>query len=166
MIPLVDNDTVKVIPIVLKKDGMALKSGMQADPRQGLIVGTTEKIDYKYRGIQENAKPDPEKLQDIFIKEAECYSATAFDRKVNLPFEVDYIKGGLDASDTCDTPSVRQKNGVLLEHQDCTSICENCIEEGTVCSECTKNLPCLLAVDVLKGIPNASRSDHCLFHGF
>ena len=57
VIPLVDNDTVKVIPIALKKDGMALKPGMQVDSRQGLIIGTTEKIDYKY--IQENAKPDP-----------------------------------------------------------------------------------------------------------
>ena len=83
-IPLVDNNTVKVIPIALKKDGMALKPGMQVDSRQGLIIGTTEKIDYKY--IQENAKPDPEKLQDIFIKEAECYCATSLDRKVSLPF--------------------------------------------------------------------------------
>ena len=64
---------------------------MQVDSRQGLIIGTTEKFDYKY--IQENAKPDPEKLQDIFIKEAECYCATSLDRKVSLPLGVDYING-------------------------------------------------------------------------
>lgn len=94
VIPLVNNDTVKVIPIALKKGGMALKPGMQVDSRQGLIIGTTEKIDYKY--IQENAKPDPEKLQDIFIKEAECYCALSLDRKVNLPLGVDDINRGQD----------------------------------------------------------------------
>ena len=103
---------------------------------------------------------------------------------MNIPLGVDYINGGLDASDTCDTleskanvsevclghllsPSSLQKNVILLEHQDSTSICENCFEEGTVCYECTKkghkfpinllNLPCVLAVDVLTGIPNVSR---------
>ena len=35
VVPLVDNDTVKVILIALKKDGMALKPGMAVDSRQG-----------------------------------------------------------------------------------------------------------------------------------
>ena len=29
--PLIDNDTVRVVPVTIQKDGMALKPGMQVD---------------------------------------------------------------------------------------------------------------------------------------
>ena len=95
VVPLMDNDTVKVIPIALKKDGMALKPGMAVDSRQGLIIGTTEKIDHKY--VQENPNPDSDKLKEIFIKEAECFCTTTLDSKINLPIGVDYINGSLNS---------------------------------------------------------------------
>ena len=119
--PLIDNDTVKIIPIALKKDGMALKPGIQVDSRQGLVIGTTDKIDYKY--VKENQKPDPETLKEIFIKEAECYCATSLDRKINLPVGVDYINASLDANDTCHT--IENKTGV-------SQVCLGHLRSGSV----------------------------------
>lgn len=87
--PLIDNDTVRVVPVTIQKYGMALTPGMQIDSRQGKIIGTTPDIDYKY--IKENPIPDPGKLKDIFITEAECYCVTSLDVKVTLPVGVDYI---------------------------------------------------------------------------
>ena len=154
VISLVDNETVKVIPIALKKDGMSLKPGMQVDSRQGLIIGTTEKIDYQY--VKQNPNPDPEKLKEIFIKEAECYCATTLDGKMNLPVGVDYITGSLSSTATCETIEKKalvsqvclghmtaggapQKNGVLLDsRQDCTSHCSGCALKGVLCSSCIK----------------------------
>lgn len=68
--PLIDNDTVEVVPVTIQKDGMALKPGIQVDSRQGKIIGTTHHIDYKY--IKENPNLDHGKLKDTFITEAEC----------------------------------------------------------------------------------------------
>ena len=47
-LPLIDNDTVQVLPGTTQKDGMSLKPGMQVDSTQVKITGTTHNIDYKY----------------------------------------------------------------------------------------------------------------------
>ena len=67
IVPLVDNDTVRVVPVTIQKDGMALKPGMQVDARQGKVIGTTDAINYKY--IRENPNRDPEKLNNLFVTE-------------------------------------------------------------------------------------------------
>ena len=47
-LPLIDNDTVQVLPVTIQEDGMGLKPGMQVDSTQVKIIGTTHNIDYKY----------------------------------------------------------------------------------------------------------------------
>ena len=79
IVPLVDNDTVRVVPVTIQKDGMALKPEMQVDARQGKVIGTTDAINYKY--IRENPNRDPEKLKNLFVTETECYCATTLDGK-------------------------------------------------------------------------------------
>ena len=150
--PLIDNETVRVIPVAIQKDGMALKPGMQVDSRQGKIIGTTEDINYKY--VKENQNPDPEKLKDVFVTEAECYCATSLDGQVTLPVGVDYIPRKLDGDYTYNTIKEKgtsseiclnhlksnltpSKNGVLQNStlNVCSSLCNECLE-GPVCAAC------------------------------
>ena len=42
------SEQVRVVPVTVQKDEMALKPGMQVDSRQGKVIGTTHDIDYKY----------------------------------------------------------------------------------------------------------------------
>lgn len=112
--PLIDNDTVRVVPVTIQKDGMALKPGMQVDSRQGKIIGTTHDRDYKY--IKENPNADPGKLKDIFITEAECYCATSLDGKVTLPVGVDYIPRKLDGEYTYNTIKEKGKSSEICLH--------------------------------------------------
>lgn len=154
ILPLVDNPTVKVVPIALKKDGMALKPGMSVDSRQGLVIGTTDKIDYNY--IKDNPHPKPERLKEIFIKEAECYCATTLDGKISLPIGVEYINGCLNSTITCESieekaaltqtclrhivQSDSAKNGVLqAEWCPCDAQCNECLQLEAVCPACSEN---------------------------
>ena len=114
VIPLIDNETVKVIPVSVQKDGMALKLGMQEDSRQGKIIGTVHNIDYKY--IQENPNPEPETLKDTFVTEAECYCATSLDGKVTLPVGVDYVPRKLDGEHTYKSFEERGRISELCLH--------------------------------------------------
>lgn len=151
--PLIDNDTVRVVPVTIQKDGMALKPGMQVDSRQGKIIGTTHDRDYKY--IKENPNADPGKLKDIFITEAECYCATSLDGKVTLPVGVDYIPRKLDGEYTYNTIKEKgksseiclhhlkssltpSKNGTLQNSSQniCNSLCNECLK-GAICPTCT-----------------------------
>ena len=131
---------------------MALKPGMAVDSRQGFIIGTTEKIYHKY--VQENPNPDSDKLKEIFIKEAECFCTTTLDSKINLPIGIDYINGSLNSKDTCQTIETKTAisqmclshiitkkatNSVLQETLECTSSCNECLEQGEVCPPCIEN---------------------------
>lgn len=70
VIPLIDNGTVRIVPVTIQKEGMALKPRIQVDSRQGKTIGTTHDIDYKY--IKEIPNLEPGKLKDTFITEAKC----------------------------------------------------------------------------------------------
>ena len=133
---------------------MALKPGMQVDSRQGKIIGTTDVIYYKY--VKENPNPDPEKLKDIFVTEAECYCAMLLDGLVTLQVGVDYISCKLDGDYTYNTIKEKgksseiclyhlksnlnqSKNGMLQNStpNSCSSLFNECLE-GPVCATCTE----------------------------
>ena len=150
IVPLVDSSVVKVIPVAFKKDEMALKPGMQVDSGQGEIVGTTEKIDH--RCTKNNPCPDPEKLKDIFVKEAECVCLTLLDDNLSFPVGIYYISAKSDGKETCEVllsstkciqtclehinSGVAVSNGVLQPQDKCKSACIDCIRENEVCDAC------------------------------
>ena len=71
VITLIETDPVKIIPAILKRDGMLLKPGMDFDSHQGVITGTTEHINHKY--IKEHPCLEGDNLKNIMVTEAECY---------------------------------------------------------------------------------------------
>ena len=95
---LIDTPELKIIPVVLQKDGMAIKPWLQFDERQGKIVGGAVHIDYKY--VMEDPEPNIDELKDIFVKEAECICVTTLDDKILLPLGTDFIPSKLSADST------------------------------------------------------------------
>jgi hypothetical protein len=58
--PLIDTNTVRIIPTCISQDGMSIKPGMQVDTCQG----RTEQIDINY--VKRNPSPSSEELK-IFV---------------------------------------------------------------------------------------------------
>ena len=86
--PLLQTPRLRVIPIVLKSDGMTVKPGMKVDARRSAVVGTTQKIDIEY--IKTHPKLDPDYLKNIFITEANVVAITSLDEKFSTPAGVHY----------------------------------------------------------------------------
>ena len=95
IIPLYENNRVKVIPAFCAKDGMQLKPGLVFDERQGILVGSTDTIDYKY--VKTNPSPDKDHLRKTIVQEAECIALTTADIHFGIPVGVNYIAKGLNS---------------------------------------------------------------------
>lgn len=80
---LFENDVVRVIPVILQKDGTLLKPGLQKDILQGFLVGALIQIDNRF--IQANENPSRELLKSIFVTEADVTCLSTYDGKVALP---------------------------------------------------------------------------------
>ena len=149
--PLIDTNTVRIIPTCISQDGMSIKPGMQVDTRQGKIIGTTEQIDINY--VKRNPSPSSEELKKIFVTEAETSIVTTLDNKLTLPVGAAYIPRGLDSTQTKQefekevkqlqaclsclrSKTVISENGVITNETQCESTCNECLDSGTVCDEC------------------------------
>ena len=56
ILTLYGDNTVKIIPIALTKDGMQLKPGLLYDSRRGKLIGSTLNLNYDYVKRGESGK--------------------------------------------------------------------------------------------------------------
>ena len=70
-------------------DGMQLKPGMQFDETQGLIVGTSKRINITF--IKENPSPSGPFLRKLLIQRANVCILNSLDYQLHLPVGVDYL---------------------------------------------------------------------------
>ena len=78
--PLVSERTLKFVPLSMAKDGLTLKPGFQADPRQLIVVGGLETYSLEY--ITENLLISPLFFKDKFITGAEIMGIITLDYKL------------------------------------------------------------------------------------
>ena len=67
-ITLYEDNTVKIIPIALVKDGMELKLGLLYDSRQGKLIGSTLNLNHDY---VKRGEPDKDTLKSYMEQEQE-----------------------------------------------------------------------------------------------
>ncbi len=84
-----DNDSVKVIPVVFSHDGTGLKPGCQMAQWVRELVGATVRIDIEY--VKSNPAPDPAELRSLLVTEASVGVASTLDGKIRDPFSVEYV---------------------------------------------------------------------------
>ena len=87
--PIAENGLVKTIPVVRSIDGFGLKAGCQRDQIINELIGATQKIDIEY--VIANPNPDPAKLRDLLVKEAELKVLTTLNCRTTLPVGANYI---------------------------------------------------------------------------
>ena len=142
-----EDNTVKIIPVALAKDGMQLKPGLLYDTRQGKLIGSTLNLDYNYI---KQGEPYKDTLKNSIVQEAEVMCLTTLDAKFSLPVGVNHLIKGLTALDTLDMMKNEiQEFNVCLYHLEqsktdsisvptnCSGYCTKCIELGTVCDACS-----------------------------
>ena len=170
-IPIIENATIKSIPVVRSIDGSGLKAGCQRDQIINELIGATVKIDLAY--IAANPDPDPAKLKDRLVKEAESEVLTTLDSNVTLPIGVNYV-GNRSGQDTYQelVEHVQQIQICerCLDHvqhdiscirdtgEQCKSFCQKCGEEKKVCDECCRRG--FVSID-----PAMRPCSHCLEEG-
>ena len=98
ILTLFEDKSVKVIPVMLAKDGMQqLKPGLLYDSKQGKLIGSTLNLSYNYI---KQGEPDRELIKSSIVQEAEVLCLTTADSKFSLPVGVNHLSKGLTAAET------------------------------------------------------------------
>ena len=97
ILTLFEDKSVKVIPVMLAKDGMQLKPGLWYDSKQGKLIGSTLNLSYNYI---KQGEPDRELIKSSMVQEAEVLCLTTADAKFSLPVGVNHLSKGLTAAET------------------------------------------------------------------
>ncbi|KAI8522267.1 hypothetical protein Bbelb_020210 [Branchiostoma belcheri] len=150
VVPLIDNPTVKVIPVVMQGDGTALKPAIQFDPLTKTNVGLTFPVDLEY--VKTNQEPDLKVLEEKIVSEAHVMLLYSLDGNLSMPVAVDYLakkgKTGevmqqMFASRVKTVQVCRRclqraqvKELIVEDVPGCVSHCDTCLANGTVCEEC------------------------------
>ena len=82
---LIDNATVRVLPIAASRDGMAIKPGLQFEPRRKIVVGAEidETMDFKF--VELHQQPDPTMLKESLVVEAHEFLVTPMTGDFSMP---------------------------------------------------------------------------------
>jgi len=88
-------------PVSIAKDGLTLKPGFQADPRQMIVVGGLETYSLEY--ITENLLISPQFFKDKFKTEAEIIGITTLDYKLVVVLGSDFVNNSGTAEPTFQT---------------------------------------------------------------
>ena len=172
IISLHEDAHVKIIPVILAKDAMALKPGLLYDSRQGKLIGSKLNLDYSYI---KSGEPNKELLKENMVQEAEVSCLTTMDGKFSLQVGLNHLTKSLTAIDTLNVIKreinqltvclndlknhrVSVENGVLKELSTCTTTCKTCSDTREVCETCKG-----------KGIkfvdPSLRPCSHCIENG-
>ena len=149
--PIAENGLVKTIPVVRSIDGFGLKAGCQRDQIINELIGATQKIDIEY--VLTNPNPDPAKLRDLLVKEAESEVLTTLDCSTTLPVGANYI-GKRNGEETYNDMKLRVKQiqicegclenvnhdlSCITDNGDlCNSSCTICSEQNSLCVNCSE----------------------------
>lgn len=149
--PIAENGLVKTIPVVRSIDGFGLKAGCQRDQIINELIRATQKIDIEY--VLTNPNPDPAKLRDLLVKEAESEVLTTLDCSTTLPVGANYI-GKRNGEETyndmklcvkqiqiCEgcLENVNHDLSCITDNGDlCNSSCAICSEQNSLCVNCSE----------------------------
>ena len=124
--PLLNEQTIKVVPVSMAKDGMTLKPGFQADSRQMIVIGgpvETHSLEY--------------------ITEAEIMGITTLDYKLAIVLECDVVNNSGTGQSTFEKHLKRLKGlqqcKSCLEGDEGFVTGESCIRTKSDCPTCTEN---------------------------
>ena len=144
--PLVSERNLKVVPVSMAKDGLTLKPGFQADPRQLIVVGGLQTYSLEY--ITEKVLISPKFFKDKFITEAEIIGITTLDYKLAVVLGSDFVNNRRTAESTFQTHLKRlkelqqcktcleRKESVIVAGESCmNSKCPTYTENRSVCHE-------------------------------
>ena len=114
---IVDTKKVRVIPVSLASNGMALKPGLEYDPRKKQVIGLMHKVDEKF--VKKHPLPDPEKIKTNLITSADVTIATSLDNGVTVPMAVFFRPKSVTGEEifSCMKDSIRT-----------IQTCENCLK--------------------------------------
>ncbi|XP_014671541.1 PREDICTED: uncharacterized protein LOC106812223 [Priapulus caudatus] len=146
VVPIVDNQAVKVFPTSYAIDGTALKAGFEVDEKTKLVIGG--KDDYNIMFVKANPNPSPEFLRDNVVTEANVGFLTSMCNNLSMPVGVDYfMKAGKTGAflsnlfvqhimtiQTCQV-CVKQMNTIGLPVH-CENVCQSCLDTKEVCETC------------------------------
>lgn len=166
VVPLISNDTLRLMPVSLAKDGFAIKPRLQVDQNTMLIVGEREHYSLDY--VKQNQKIPHDYFFDKFVKEVEIIAVTSLDNKAALIIRHDFVGSGGNGNSTlkftlgnCLQQCLHCLQGTsdLLIKQECTTTeCSQWVSTKQVCHVCKE-----------KGFkhwcPVLRRCDRCLEKG-
>lgn len=142
--PLLNEQTIKVVPVSMAKDGMTLKPGFQADSRQMIVIVGLERYTLEY--ITENQLASPEFFKDKFITEAEIMGITTVDYKLAIVLGCDFVNNSGTGQSKFEKHLKR-----LKELQQCKSCLEG--DEGVIVTG--------ESCETVHVIPHAQKIDPC-----
>lgn len=99
--PLVIERTLKVAPVAMAKDGLTLKPGSQAGPREMIVVGGLETYSLEY--ITKNLLISSKFFKDKFKTKAETKGITTLDYKLAVVLGGDFVNNSGTAESTFQT---------------------------------------------------------------
>ena len=114
---MVDNEKVALYPVSLAMDGMAITPGLSFDARQGLLLGTTEKIDLA--DVKSHQTPNYEEMKKTFITEVESMIVTTLDGKFSMPVGLNFC--------TKNVTGIQMAEKIKL-HKEIIETCLACLE--------------------------------------
>ena len=146
--PVIETPTVRVTPVCIARDAMAIKPCGEYDQSSHTIVGLHPPIDLKF--VKENPYPKPSDLKDKFYTEAGAVIATTLNKEVCLHLANDFLlskTSGADVYSTIsDTIAIIQTCWECLQHVDedivkssavnCSSNCKDCSTDNVLCDRC------------------------------
>ena len=87
---LIETEKLQVIPVAQASDGTALKSVLEFDDRQKLIIGLVYKIDSQY--VKERPLPEPEEIKNNLKTSTGVTYLTSLDNGATMPAAVNYLR--------------------------------------------------------------------------
>ena len=131
-------------------DGIALKPGLEFDPRQKKIIGLTNVVDYDF--VRVHPSPDPEEIKNNLVTNADVTLVKSIGNSSTMPIAVHYLPKSVSGNEvlsqmtevakmvqTCERCLNKQCDvNHIVKHElaSCSSPCGECFQTKAVCRDC------------------------------
>ena len=143
----ISTDRLKVTPVCLSRDAMAIKPSGDIDNLTNTIVGMTQPIDITY--VKENPYPDCDELKRMMYTEAGTIIGTTLDNHIGLSLANDFLTSKTSGADVlktldyackaiqcCEACLNSCKLTTVPEDISCNSVCYDCLSRKELCESC------------------------------
>ena len=150
--PIVTSTQVRVVPICLARDAMAIKPSGDLDLSSNLIVGLAKPIDLQF--VKDNPYPEPDIIRENLYTEAGAIIASTLDNKASLHIAHDFLLHRTSGDDVYNTVSNTVKIAQCcldcFKRTNCQSVtvtdltckteeCQICLDIEAVCDRCSES---------------------------